>query len=82
MRVSAGAFGWDSACCVGAQAQPRTEPVEPAEPGPDIELLEYLGGLVRRARSWVGPDDMQGVSNERDAPIVLDDDAASRATIE
>lgn len=61
---------------VGAQvvvADPT--PVEP--PGPDLELLEYLGGLVNDDDKWVGPEDMQGALETRDRETFPDDDEAT-----
>lgn len=74
MRVSAGAVWLGLGMLVGAQAQ-ATESTSAAEPGPDIEMLEYLGGLVEEQGRWVGPDDMKALPDERDAPVVRDDDA-------
>jgi len=71
MRASAGAIWLGIGMLLGAQASAA----EGAEPEPDIELLEYLGGLVQEQGGWVGPDDMKGMVDERNAPIVGDDDA-------
>jgi hypothetical protein len=71
MRASAGAVWLGIGMLVAAQA-PAAE--RPAEPEPDIELLEYLGGLVQEQGRWVGPDDMKATADERDPPIVRDDD--------
>lgn len=72
MRASAGAV------CLGIGmllAGPTTAAESATEPEPDIELLEYLGGLVQEQGRWVGPDDMNATADERKAPIVRDDDA-------
>jgi hypothetical protein len=45
------------------------------EPVPDIELLEYLGGLVEEQGRLVGPDDMRATTDVQSAPIVGEDDA-------
>lgn len=67
---------------VGSTAAAAEQPGQP-EPGPDIELLEYLGSLVQaRDDKWVGPDDMRGAPEDPDASIVLDDDAAEPGTID
>jgi hypothetical protein len=50
-------------------------PTDPA--GPDLELLEYLGGLVSDDDKWVGPDDMQGVLETRDRETIPDDGPAT-----
>jgi hypothetical protein len=72
MRASAGAV-WLLGMLVGAQA-PAAEDTKPVEPSPDIELLEYLGGMVQEQGRWVGPDDMKSSTNEHDAPIAQDDE--------
>jgi len=71
MRASAGAVWLGIGMLLGAQASAEGA----TEPEPDIELLEYLGGLVQEQGGWVGPDDMKGMVDERNAPIVRDDDA-------
>lgn len=72
MRASAGAV-WLG---IGMLLAGQTSAAEGAtEPEPDIELLEYLGGLVQEQGRWVGPDDMKATADERSAPIVPDDDA-------
>ncbi len=58
---------------VGTQVQASDSSVG-AEPGPDIELLEYLGDLVQQKGRWVGPDDMRGLPDEREVPIARDGD--------
>ncbi len=73
MRGSAGAVWFGLGMLVGGQA-PAAEPANAGEQSPDIELLEYLGNLVQEQGRWVGPDDMKGVADERDPPIVLEDD--------
>ena len=80
MRVSAGAVCLGLGVLLGANAT-SAEPAQPAGPAPAMELLEYLGGLVEERDAWVGPDDMQGMSSERDAKIVIDDDAADAARV-
>jgi hypothetical protein len=50
-------------------------PTDPA--GPDLELLEYLGGLVSDDDKWVGPDDMQGVLDTKDREAFPDDGPAT-----
>jgi hypothetical protein len=75
MRARAGVVCLGLGVLVGATAS-AAEHSSPVEQSPDIELLEYLGGLVETRDNWVGPDDMQGASDVRAAPIVLDDDAA------
>ena len=72
MRASAGAVWLGLGMLVSGQA-PAAEDAVAAEPGPDIELLEYLGDLVEEQGRWVGPDDMKG-PDERAPPIVRDDD--------
>jgi len=62
---------------VAATVAADPAPVEPA--GPDLELLEYLGGLVSDDDKWVGPDDMQGALDTRDRGTFPD---AGRATAE
>lgn len=57
----------------GVGADPA--PTDPA--GPDLELLEYLGGLVSDDDKWVGPDDMQGVLDTRDRETFPDDGPAT-----
>jgi hypothetical protein len=74
MRASAGAV-W-LGLLVGTTAA-AAEHSSTTEQGPDIELLEYLGGMVEEHDKWVGPDDMPvGASDEHDVPFVVDDDAA------
>ena len=73
MRASAGAVWIGLGILVGGQAQ-AAESTSAAEPGPDIEMLEYLGGLVEEQGRWVGPDDMKAPPDEREAPIVRDDE--------
>ena len=75
MRASGCAVWFGLGVLVGASAA-AAEHSGSAERGPDIELLEYLGNLVEERDKWVGPDDMQGASDARDAPIVFDDDGA------
>jgi hypothetical protein len=66
---------------VSAQAQASDSAVG-AEPGPDIELLEYLGDLVQQKGRWVGPDDMKGLPDEREVPIARDDDVGEPDVVE
>jgi len=73
MRASAGAVWLGLGLLVGAQT-PAAEDANPNEQSPDIELLEYLGGLVEEHDRWVGPDDMKGPPEARDEPIAWDDD--------
>jgi hypothetical protein len=73
MRVSAGVVWIGLGVLVGGQA-PAAENANAAETDPDIELLEYLGGLVQEQGQWVGPDDMKSSPDERAPPIVRDDD--------
>jgi hypothetical protein len=72
MRASAAAVWLGIGMLLGARASAAEGATEPE---PDIELLEYLGGLVQEQGGWVGPDDMKGMVDERNAPIVGDDDA-------
>jgi hypothetical protein len=44
------------------------------EQAPDIALLEYLGTLVDERGSLVGPDDMRGPVDPRDAPSLPRED--------
>jgi len=76
MRGSAGVVWIGLGMLVGGQA-PAAENANAAETDPDIELLEYLGGLVQEQEQgqWVGPDDMKSSPDERAPPIVRDDDA-------
>jgi hypothetical protein len=72
----AGIVGVGVAVLLGAAAS-AGERTERDDQSPDIELLEYLGDLVHAQERWLGPEDMPGaVVDERDAPIVLDDDSA------
>jgi hypothetical protein len=73
MRASAGAVWFGLGMLVGGQAS-AAEPANAGEQGPDIELLEYLGDLVQQQDRWVGPDDMKGAADEREAPIVPEND--------
>ena len=58
------------------------DPAPAADPSsPDLELLEYLGGLVSDDDKWVGPDDMQGVLDTRDR-AAFPDDAPATAEID
>jgi hypothetical protein len=77
MRVRVNAVWISLGMLVGGQAS-AAESTNAAESGPDIELLEYLGGLVQEQGRWVGPDDMKGSPDERTAPapIVSDDDVS------
>jgi hypothetical protein len=72
MRVSAGAV-WLLGMFVVAQV-PAAEDTGPGDAGPDLEMLEYLGGLVQEQGRWVGPDDMKYSTNEDDAPAARDDE--------
>ncbi len=58
MRVSASAVWFGLGMLVGGRRRPP-KVRRRIEPGPDIELLEYLGGLVQEQGRWVGPDDMR-----------------------
>jgi hypothetical protein len=52
MRPDRGLALWLlAACCCGGAAADDSEV-------PDLEFLEYLGGLVKQEGEWVGPDDM------------------------
>lgn len=73
MRARAGAVWFGLGMLVGGQT-PAAEEANRGEQSPDIELLEYLGNLVQEEGRWVGPDDMKGAADERDAPVVQDDD--------
>ncbi len=80
MRVRAVWFGLG--VLVGSTAAAAEQPAQ-TDAGPDIELLEYLGGLVQaRDDKWVGPEDMRGAAEDPDASIVLDDDAPEPGTID
>ena len=81
MRVSAGAVWFGLGMLIGAQAQASDSSVG-VEQSPDIELLEYLGGLVQEKGQWVGPDDMRGLPNGREASIVREDDLGEADVIE
>jgi hypothetical protein len=81
MRVSASAVWFGLGMLVGAQTQASDSPVG-AEQGPDIELLEYLGGLVQQKGQWVGPDDMKGLPSGREGPVVRDDDVGEADVVE
>lgn len=74
MRVSASA--WCLALLILA-AEAAADPAPGDAEGPDLELLEYLGGLVDENDRWVGPDDMQGALDARDRAILPDDGAAT-----
>lgn len=78
MRVSAGA------CCMALLILAAEAAADPA-PGdaetPDLELLEYLGGLVDEDDRWVGPDDMQGALDARDRAALPDDGAATAEVV-
>jgi len=74
MRAKACAVWFGLGVFVGTTAH-AAEPTSATESGPDIELLEYLGGLVQeRDEKWVGPDDMQAPTEDHDATIEFDDD--------
>ena len=81
MRVSASAVWFGLGMLVGAQTQ-ASDGSAGAEQGPDIELLEYLGGLVQQKGQWVGPDDMKGLPNAREAPVARDDDIGESDVVE
>lgn len=53
------------------------DPVPDDAAGPDLELLEYLGGLVNEDDKWVGPDDMQNALDIRDREAFPDDKATA-----
>ncbi len=72
MRASAGAVCLGIGMLLAGQASAAERA---AEPEPDIELLEYLGGLVEEQGRLVGPDDMKAAADEQSAPIVREDDA-------
>jgi hypothetical protein len=79
MRVSACAVWLGLGAFVSGNAA-AAEPSLPDESGsPDIELLEYLGDLVDEHGGWVGPDDMQGVVDAKEAATVHNSDAAPAA---
>ncbi len=78
MRVSACLIGFGLGAWVSGTAA-AAESATPADAGPDIELLEYLGDLVEQQDRWVGPEDMQGVVDTEEPMIVLDGDAAADA---
>ena len=56
-------------------------PEAAAEKTPDLELLEYLSGLVDTDDRWVGPDDMQGALDARGSEILREDDAATAEVV-
>ena len=58
---------------VGAQAQASDSSVG-SEQDPDIELLEYLGGLVQEQRTVGRAGRHEGLPNGREGPMVRDDD--------
>jgi hypothetical protein len=58
---------------VGAAAY-AAEHTSTVEQGPDIELLEYLGNLVDERGTLIGPDDMHGPVDPRDAPSPPNED--------
>ena len=48
-------------CCVFAAPAPALSTAIAAgreAPAPDLELLEYLGGLTTHGSQWLGPEDM------------------------
>ena len=66
MRASAVVwFGIGVSICAAAQAAEHTSADDTV---PDIALLEYLGNLVDERGTLVGPDDMRGPVDPRDAP--------------
>ncbi|HTO59488.1 MAG TPA: hypothetical protein VMJ74_16930 [Pseudomonadales bacterium] len=67
MRGSAAVVCIGIGISVGATAYAQ-EPTSTAEQGPDIALLEYLGNLVEEHDTLIGPDDMKGPIDPRDAP--------------
>jgi hypothetical protein len=73
---------WFVGMLVGSTAAAAEQPAQ-TDPGPDIDLLEYLGSLVQaRDDKWVGPEDMRGAAEDPDASIVLDGDAAAPDTMD
>jgi len=67
MRASTAVVCVGIGVSIGAAAY-AAEPPSTAEPGPDIALLEYLGNLVEAHDTLIGPDDMKGPIDPRDAP--------------
>ena len=78
MRASACAVWLGLGVLVSCSAA-GAEPAASDEPGPDLELLEYLGDLVSEHDRWVGPEDMQGVVDVQESPPVFDGAAAADA---
>ena len=72
MRASAVVwFGIGVSISAAAHTAEQTSTVEQE---PNIALLEYLGNLVDERGAWVGPDDMRGPVDPRDAPSLPSDD--------
>jgi hypothetical protein len=79
MRASVGAV-WLGLGVLFAAGAAAADPGASDAQTPDLELLEYLGGLVDEADRWVGPDDMQGAL-DAGGPEMLPDDGAATAEV-
>jgi hypothetical protein len=79
MRVSAGVMWLGLGVLFGA-ASTAADPGADDSQTPDLELLEYLGGLVDEEDRLVGPDDMQGALDAR-GPEILPGDGAATAEV-
>ena len=67
MRANAAVVCVGIGVAVGAAAY-AADSANATEQEPDIALLEYLGNLVEEHDTLIGPDDMKGPIDPRDAP--------------